>query len=399
MRKKRELLSSNKSKSNYHSILQKHEEKMEEFKNKDKLIKEYNNKIANFLKEIETLKKSAALSNINNKRSEYDSNILKISKIENDIKELSNIKNKLESGDTETKYILDTFTYINDYLELEEREQYILKNQKSQNEDDDTTIEQQLFEINIKKKNIADEYMRILDPNFSSLRNLYTNESTICKNCGDKLLIESGFAICYTCGHCYDAVHEASEPSYKEMQDMDYRPQFTYDKRTHLEEWLRRFQAKENKEIPQEILDKVILEAKKERITNLNLLTEDKVKKYLKKLNLNDYYDNVISIINRINKRPPFVLTKEVEEKIKEMFQQIQDPFEKFKDPKRKNMLSYSFLLHKFFLILGLPEFSKYFFLLKSPEKLRQQDETFKKIVDHMAKVDPKTPWKFYPSL
>jgi hypothetical protein len=62
-------------------------------------------------------------------------------------------------------------------------------------------------------------------------------------------------------------------------------------------------------------------------------------------------------------------------------------------------MLSYSFLLNKFFLILGLPEFSRYFFLLKSPDKLRQQDETFKKIVDHMAKIDPKTGWKFFPSL
>ena len=26
-------------------------------------------------------------------------------------------------------------------------------------------------------------------------------------------------------------------------------------------------------------------------------------------LKLNDYYDNIIAIINRINKRPPFVLT------------------------------------------------------------------------------------------
>jgi hypothetical protein len=168
---------------------------------------------------------------------------------------------------------------------------------------------------------------------------------------------------------------------------------------THLDEWLRRFQAKEHKAVPQEILDIVLMEAKKERITNLNNLTEEKVKKYLKKRDLNAYYDNVIAIINRINKRPPFVLTPEIEQKIKEMFQQIQGPFEKYKAAGRKNMLSYSYLLHQFFLILGLPEFSKYFFLLKSPDKLRQQDETFKKIVDEMAKKDKSINWKFYPSI
>ena len=146
-------------------------------------------------------------------------------------------------------------------------------------------------------------------------------------------------------------------------------------------------------------VDKVVLEAHKQRVKDLSTLTELQVKKYLKKLELNDYYDNVISIINRINKRPPFILTQEIESKIKEMFQQIQAPFEKYKDPSRKNMLSYSYLLHHFFLILGLPQFSKYFFLLKSPEKLRQQDQTFKKIVEELAKTDPKTPWKFYPSI
>ena len=89
----------------------------------------------------------------------------------------------------------------------------------------------------------------------------------------------------------------------------------------------------------------------------------------------------------------------EVETKIKTMFQQIQDPFEKHKTSTRKNMLSYSYLLNKFFLILGLPEFSKYFFLLKSPEKLRVQDDIFKKIVDELVVTDTETKWEFFASV
>jgi hypothetical protein len=143
----------------------------------------------------------------------------------------------------------------------------------------------------------------------------------------------------------------------------------------------------------------VLLEANKERIQDLNTLTEDKIKKYLKKLNLNDYYDNVIGIINRLNGRPPFTLTSEIEEKIKIMFQQIQDPYENFKPKGRKNFLSYSYTLHKFFQIIGLHEFAKYFPLLKSTDKLRQQDDIFKKIVGYMSQNDTTTKWVFYPSI
>ncbi|NDG26388.1 MAG: hypothetical protein EB120_04325, partial [Proteobacteria bacterium] len=144
-----------------------------------------------------------------------------------------------------------------------------------------------------------------------------------CEECDNYLNISDGFAVCSECGKTISTIQQAEQLSYKEIQEMDYRPQFTYQKETHLDDWLRRFQAKEHKEIPQEILDKVILEAHKQRIKDLSTLTEIQVKKFLKKLELNDYYDNVISIINRINKRPPFVLTSEVEAKIKEIQSQL----------------------------------------------------------------------------
>ena len=81
------------------------------------------------------------------------------------------------------------------------------------------------------------------------------------------------------------------------------------------------------------------------------------------------------------------------------MFLQIQEPFEKYKPPTRKNFLSYSYTLHKFFQILGLEEYTKYFTLLKSPEKLRQQDEIFRKIVAEMAQKDKTIKWVFIPSI
>jgi hypothetical protein len=330
-------------------------------------------------KKIKTLKK------LLKEESDNDSIIEKKHKQNYNSKIFEKIE-RLKSSIDETEYIYSTYDIINKYIHLENDIQDALNN----------NLTDKVYNLNKDKANVIDSYMKIIDPDYVSkdIRN-----SNFCSLCNSDMESSDGHSVCVNCGMCSKQLHLSEEPGFKELQEREYKTQFTYQKETHLEDWLRRFQAKENKHIPQEIIDKVILEAHKQRITDLSLLTEIQVKKYLKKLKLNEYYDNVISIINRINKRPQFLLTQEIETKIKEMFKQIQEPFAKFKDPSRKNMLSYSYLLHHFFLILGLPEFSKYFSLLKSPDKLRQQDQTFKKIIDELSKTDKNTPWKFYPSI
>lgn len=394
MRKKKNFKPKN---TKYISILKIHEEKIKEFQTKDAQLKEINIKINKINQQINNLNKEYAINNINNDSFKCGEIKQKIFDLNKDIQKLEDDKIYISSGQKECDYILSTCNIINDYIDCENLENEILNNTQDLNDDE---INMKLHDLNIKKNNVIENYMRIVDPNYVTYRNLYDYSNNFCKNCKNvQIDIKDGFGICPECGLCSQVVQILETLSWQQTQEMDLRPQFTYDRSSHLDEWLRRFTAKENKEIPQEILDKVILEAHKERIKDLNELDETKVKKYLKKLNLKDYYDNVISIINRINKRPSFVLTPEIEAKIKQMFDQIQDPFEKHKGKNRKSMLSYSYLLNKFFLILDLPEFSKYFFLLKSPEKLRIQDEIFKKIVDDMVKIDPSTNWRFFSSL
>lgn len=366
----------NKSRSK-HSIFHYHESKIDEFRNDAKKIK-------NIETEIKTLKsKLNNTETLNSKQQVLTQS--KISKLE---KDLINLSKK------ESDYLLLTSNIFLKYMELEERERV-----NSNKRDSDDNI---LFEIYKEKMLLTNEYMQIFDPNYIMTTNLdydISKDDIICFRCNVLLEVEDGSYVCHSCGYCKLGIEQSSEPSYKELQDYVYKPQFTYQKLTHLEDWLRRFQSKENRYIEQSILDKVILEAKKQRITDLNTLNEEKVKKFLKKLNLNDYYDNVIAIINRINGRPPFQLTVEIENKIKTMFQQIQAPFIKHKPPSRKNFLSYAYILYQFFKILGLNEFAKYFPLLKSADKLRQQDEIFKKIVTDMAETDKSINWVFYPTI
>lgn len=380
MRKKKEEVSKNlkrNSKSkNKHSLLRFHETKMESFKNKDAKISELNNKIKAIKKKLDKIDEH-----------------LKYGKIV-EIEKLEKEKKVVESGNDFIEYLTSSSELIKTFYDLEQEEQVILNigENKTQIEID------KLNNINKKKLEVSNDYFGKFNPGYTKrIRDNYANFS--CDDCKISLDVLDGVLVCPDCGKCKLTIDNGTELSYKELQEYDIRGTFTYLKRSHLSDWIRRFCSQENKSVPQEILDKVIIEASKERMCDLSELTEDKVKKYLKKLGLNEYYDNVIGIINRINKRPPFVLSQEVEQKIFKMFDQIQEPFVRYKPANRKNFLSYSYCLHQFFKILGLPEFSKYFTLLKDTDKLRQQDDIFKKIVAEMSTKDKTINWVFYPTV
>jgi len=383
----------NKSKS-VHSIVHRHERRIEEFKNKDGRVKVINDKINGLKREFNKLSKDKSYKVLND---ENVSDInLKLHNIDYEIKRLQGDLRVVESGEDEIEYLLESSNIMLEYVTLEQEESMLLERGDEDSESTNDTNDK-LNDIINKKNRLIDEYMIKFENKCSNLR--VTSEKMYCPKCNVMYDAEEGYLVCPSCGLCDNAIIQAEDLSFKELRDYEYRPQFTYDKMTHLDDWLRRFQSKENRVIPQDVLDKVILQAKKEKIQNLNVLTEDKVKRYLKRLNLNEYYDNIIGIINRINGRPPFKLTAEIETKIKIMFQQIQKPYEKYKPQGRKNFLSYSYCIHKLFQILGLHEFSKYFPLLKSVDKLRQQDDIFKKIVAEMSEQDKSVKWVFYPSV
>ena len=206
-------------------------------------------------------------------------------------------------------------------------------------------------------------------------RVLYMSEGKmICPNCGDKIFI----------------LIDSDKPSYKEPpREVSY---FAYKRINHFNEWLAQFQAKESTDIPQDVYDQILLELKKERITDMKLLSPGKLREILKKLKKNKYYEHVPHIINRLNGEPPPTINRETEEELRRMFKEIQIPFHKFCPKTRKNFLSYSYVLHKFVELLELDEFIPCFMLLKSREKLHQQDQIWKQICEYLK-------WQFIPSV
>ena len=120
-------------------------------------------------------------------------------------------------------------------------------------------------------------------------------------------------------------------------------------------------------------------------------LTTTKIREFLKKLKLNKYYEHVSHIISRLNGLPPPIIDRKTEEQLRNMFKEIQAPFMKY-CLKKKNFLSYSYVLHKFAQLLELDDFLVNFPLLKSREKLHHQDKVWEKICNDLG-------WQFIKSV
>ena len=108
-------------------------------------------------------------------------------------------------------------------------------------------------------------------------------------------------------------------------------------------------------------------------------------------LGYDKYIDNISQIMCTLNGLPILQIPNEVEDQLCNMFMKIQKPFQKYRPSTRMNFLSYSYVINKFCELLGYNEYLPYFKLLKSKEKLHQQDIIWKKICDELE-------WDYIPS-
>lgn len=246
-------------------------------------------------------------------------------------------------------------------------------------------------ECKINKKELLDEYLRSVDKNYAPKMKIDTSFYK-CPCCYVEMTLYSsdGVQICQKCGLEQNVIIESEKPSFKDPPIEAVF--FSYKPINHFNEILAQFQAKESTEIPEDVYNTILQEIKKERITNLATLTTDKIKKYLKKNGLTKYTDHIAYILYKINGVPPPQLSKDLEEKLRLMFKEIQGPFMEVCPNDRKNLLNYSYVLHKFFELLELDDFKKYFPLLKDREKLYKTEMVWKKICEKLG-------WKFIKSI
>jgi len=243
------------------------------------------------------------------------------------------------------------------------------------------------------KNQIMDEYLQITDLSYiKSMANVPNDELDNCSICNVARITDTshGCMICPNCGCEEKILVDYDTPSYKEPpRELTY---FAYKKINHANEWLSQFQAKESTDISELIFDKILNELRKESYIDLKLLTVEKVRDVLKKLDLTKYYEHCHYITNRITGKPAPVITGELEEKVRNMFKEIQGPWMKYCPSDRSNFFSYPYIFFKFFQLLDKDEYLPYCRLLKSREKLQEHDEVWKQICRDLK-------WQYIPTV
>jgi hypothetical protein len=385
----------------------------------NKIITSYTKKIIddkNFMDKISILETNNKL--INDEIIKYNNENIKNEEFYNELwnsnikikEELKNINDKINNINNfdEIEYYENTSDILFNYYEMLEKQSTVsmpnITVPKFKNKsilESFNIIKEEPININIneieneddriiEKSELVDKYLAIT--NKYHIKKIDQENTEICKKCNIPLIClqQDAIMICNTCGYQELLLVEQNRPILK--QNTKDTSHFSYKRINHFREWCNQVQGKESTDIPNDIFEKILNEIKKEKIHDTKNITYSKMREILKRLRINKYYEHINYIINRINGIPTPQFSTELEEKLCSMFKEIQGPFLKHCPKDRKNFLSYSYVLYKFFQILGLNEYLKFFPLLKSREKLYVQDQIWKKICEELN-------YKVIPSL
>lgn len=301
------------------------------------------------------------------------------------VKELKKNIEKCENKKRdEVNYYLNTSDLLNEYYS------------KKDGQADDKNVEMSVIDF-MNKKNKKKDTDDLINKYMVEIDDTIIPEKTIqnidmCRICNSVLTLKTTDSVlfCEKCGYTESIIINSEKVSYKDPpRESSY---FAYKRINHFNEWLAQFQAKETTDIPQEVYNGILVELKKDRFIDMNNLSYKTIRTILKKLKFNKFYEHIPHIINILNGEKAPVLTRQYEEQLRMMFKEIQTPFMEHCPPDRKNFLSYAYVLHKFCELLELDDLLIYFPLLKSREKLQQQDFIWKKICNDLE-------WEYIPSI
>ena len=352
----------NSNKNNINTTLDnKHNEKIAEFNNKNQILIKKKKRYNKLLKESNT-------------------NSLEFVELQKEISQLEDRSDELNYYD-ETMDILLNY-YSNNKQKVEDTNVININDFFKKK---DITIN------NTDKSKLYDKYMKIVyNINTRKVKNSHLPK--ICQNCKiEKTVhVNDGYLICTSCGDSEPILLESDKVNFKDS-NIELKA-CAYKRTNHLSEILNQFQAKESTEIDKDIYEQIKNELNIQRIYDYNTLDHKIVKKILKKLKLNKFYEHTHHIINNLNGIPPPTISREQEENIKKMFKDIQKPFTIYRPKKRKNFLNYNYIIHKICELLEYDHFLLHFPLLKSRINLEEQDLVWEKICKYKN-------YEFIPSI
>ena len=328
-------------------------------------------------------KRNEFINLFKNKLTSFDEKLeikYKIQEIDEEIKKIK--KNKKQ-------YLLKNSNYIFEYFET--KKNISDGSVKTRLLDNFFNIKDEKANQDVNKSNTnIEKYMSNIDSNYLNINN-YINQTDICRLCNDGELIpveHEGLLICNKCFKHVKFLVDNDKPTYKEPpKEVCF---YAYKRINHFREILAQFQAKETTLIPNEIIENIKLQIKKERL-DIKTMSNKNIKDVLKNLHYNKYYEHIPFIKDKLGVKPP-VMSQELEEILCNLFIDIQAPYAKYCPDDRVNFLNYYYTIYKLCELLNQHQFLSYFPMLKDREKRIEQDEIWKNICEELE-------WKFIPTI
>ena len=335
--------------------------------------------------------------------------------IQDRLKELKRII--CETAKREKDYFLNNSKYIFDYFENKKKIADSLNNNKNsilddffkvkktgdsggggegaeigdfENNNNTSNVEENLNMNMNKERTSVQKYLANIDETFLDI-NSFVVQTDICRSCnkGEMIPIDhEGVLVCNACSKSIPYLIENEKPSYKEPpKEVCF---YAYKRINHFREILAQFQAKETTQIPDEVIENIKQQIKKERI-GLHQLNNKRAKDILKKLGYNKYYEHIPFIKDKLGIKPP-IMSSDLEDTLCNLFMEIQGPYAKYCPDDRVNFLNYYYTIYKLCELLDQKQFLPYFPMLKDREKRIEQDEIWRNIC---AELD----WEYIPTV
>lgn len=289
----------------------------------------------------------------------------------------------------EKNYFLDNSKYIFEYFENKKKISEGNSKTTCLNDFFKMKMDISFCDIDLKERTNVQKYLLNVDDSFLDINN-YILKTDVCKNCekGELIIVDhEGLIVCNVCSYNTKYLVDNDKPVYKEPpKEVCF---YVYKRINHFREILAQFQAKETTQIPDEVMENIKQQIKKERI-KLSQITNKKAKDILKKLGYNKYYEHIPFIKDKLGIKPP-IMTPQLEERLCNMFMDIQGPYAKYCPEDRVNFLNYYYTVYKLCELLEQNKFLPFFPMLKDREKRLKQDEIWKNICKDLN-------WEFIPT-
>lgn len=228
----------------------------------------------------------------------------------------------------------------------------------------------------------------------TSKKNILEYKNDCCSE--ESLEIINHETMCGICGIIYktrletDGVSEENF-SYQEKQDSIRITKPCYKRANHLIDKLNQKLVNTKLKVPEEVLEGIKKQMKIQKILDLRNLKIEDIRKILKKLGYEKYYEMEYTIFYKITGVKLLEFSENLINKIQTMFSKIMSSFDEINNKGRSSMFVYDYTIHKILELLSLDDYKKHFKPPKNIEKTTEYDKIWKKICEDLQ-------WQYIPT-